>query len=461
MRIEVSRNLEKDGIEIRFESPPPADVIDLLDDHGFAYMGKERKWWVTYSDARWEVEQTLQARFEPVGGGPGSKIGTPSHEASLANIGKGAFSLLRFTFGDDHPVAEFVLFETAYFEAMSMAVAFGKSHFAMPIEKVEVFPAKYKTQARKALAAAKVITAEALQGKEQRNGWDFLDDRPRTEASPEALTSKNYHLARLEYKAADGKHQLAEFVVLEPTKTQSELFAIAFGTQRYSDRFVKATVVVPKAADRKRAVALLEDGKLVTPATATPSLATPDTNRQDWQSFKTHELLDHLKAEAKKARQGTGRKGRYSDSELYAAFEQWIVRHKPELAERKEQFWKTFLVISREEPDRKPSTIQERNFKKLLKIAPELPEALGAGHTHSKSSFGEDSALMDLSLDVLQEEAPEVYRVALSHYFKQQGDMVPDPDMELRINLEEATVVPLTYQDQFGYQQVYTTSNGE
>ncbi|MHB8160605.1 MAG: DUF1249 domain-containing protein [Thermoleophilia bacterium] len=94
-------------------------------------------------------------------------------------------------------------------------------------------------------------------------------------------------------------------------------------------------------------------------------------------------------------------------------------------------------------------TINERIFKKLEKILGDLtviPDYMKlVAH-----------GLMDLSVDRLYADEESV-TIALSHYFKQNGDMVPDPDMEVRIYPEMKMAEALTYQDSFGYQQVYPT----
>lgn len=41
--------------------------------------------------------------------------------------------------------------------------------------------------------------------------------------------------------------------------------------------------------------------------------------------------------------------------------------------------------------------------------------------------------------------------LAFSHYFKQNGDMVPDPDMEIMYIPSKNVVLPMSYQDQMSY----------
>lgn len=95
-------------------------------------------------------------------------------------------------------------------------------------------------------------------------------------------------------------------------------------------------------------------------------------------------------------------------------------------------------------------TIYHCNFRKLLGLIPNLA-GLHSGH-YLRFEAGE--AFMPLSVDTLYREGQRLC-IALAHYFEQNGDLVPDPDMELRVDLENETVEALTYQDQRIYQEVY------
>ncbi|MHB8967273.1 MAG: DUF1249 domain-containing protein [Thermoleophilia bacterium] len=94
-------------------------------------------------------------------------------------------------------------------------------------------------------------------------------------------------------------------------------------------------------------------------------------------------------------------------------------------------------------------TINERIFKKLGKVIGDL-SVIPAYTKFVAHGF------MDLGVDRLYGDKESV-TIALSHYFKQNGDMVPDPDMEVRIYPEMKMAEALTYQDSFGFQQVYPT----
>jgi len=84
--------------------------------------------------------------------------------------------------------------------------------------------------------------------------------------------------------------------------------------------------------------------------------------------------------------------------------------------------------------------------KKLIKLIPDIATRRSAG----KSKLAPD-ALMDLNLDVLSKQG-SIVRIALSHYYKQNGDMIADPDMEIIINTKLMTANAMTYQDSMIFQ---------
>jgi len=86
-------------------------------------------------------------------------------------------------------------------------------------------------------------------------------------------------------------------------------------------------------------------------------------------------------------------------------------------------------------------TIHHRNYLKLLRLLPDLDQ-LQAGAFLRLEAPG----FMPLTVDVLHRAGSRLL-LALAHHFEAQGDLVPDPDMELRADLEARTVEALTYQD--------------
>jgi hypothetical protein len=69
----------------------------------------------------------------------------------------------------------------------------------------------------------------------------------------------------------------------------------------------------------------------------------------------------------------------------------------------------------------------------------------------------ESKPYMDLSIDRLTSDQPGTIRISMAHNYTQNGDLMADPDMEIRIDPAGRTVEALTFQqDGLGiYQVVY------
>jgi len=95
--------------------------------------------------------------------------------------------------------------------------------------------------------------------------------------------------------------------------------------------------------------------------------------------------------------------------------------------------------------------IYERIYNKLSKIV--NLEELKKKMYIKKTSAG----MMDLSFDFLYNETKDSFRIAIAHNYVQNGDLMSDPDMEIRISPASKTAEALTYQqDNLGvYHQVY------
>jgi len=95
--------------------------------------------------------------------------------------------------------------------------------------------------------------------------------------------------------------------------------------------------------------------------------------------------------------------------------------------------------------------IYEQIYKKLNNLLPSGIEKFCANpERHIKLKA---EGVMDLNIDVITWKA-------MAHNFIQNGDVMADPDMEIRIHREQKTAEALTFQqDSLGiYQEVYPVS---
>lgn len=96
-------------------------------------------------------------------------------------------------------------------------------------------------------------------------------------------------------------------------------------------------------------------------------------------------------------------------------------------------------------------SIYHEIYNRIFSLIPNL-ESIDSYVRLTASSF------MDLHVDILAVEA-QAMRISMAHNFRQNGDVVPDPDMEIRIWRTCGMAEALTFQNQFIYQEVYRSED--
>lgn len=90
------------------------------------------------------------------------------------------------------------------------------------------------------------------------------------------------------------------------------------------------------------------------------------------------------------------------------------------------------------------------NYDRILKLVPDLLKSeIGDRWKFTASGF------MDLSVEIINREADNIY-IALSHYYEQAGDLVADPDMELKLMTNHKMVLPIAFQQAHIYRRVFS-----
>ena len=85
-------------------------------------------------------------------------------------------------------------------------------------------------------------------------------------------------------------------------------------------------------------------------------------------------------------------------------------------------------------------------YRKLITVLPNLR----AVQSHSKLTA---DGYMDLHLDILS-RANDTARIAIAQNYIHNGDIIPDPDMELVVDFKNRTVNAKTYQNLYVYSVV-------
>jgi hypothetical protein len=127
-----------------------------------------------------------------------------------------------------------------------------------------------------------------------------------------------------------------------------------------------------------------------------------------------------------------------SDIELYKAYFDIPVLMDDSFQNRIKDhvFGMTYEPLSKAPDSPQTNSTQHRNYRALASLAPEIVNG-EAMYMH----FMAGKAFMPLSIDRLSGD-----RISLSHYYRQSGDMMADPDMEFVIDREADTLSARTYQ---------------
>jgi len=84
-------------------------------------------------------------------------------------------------------------------------------------------------------------------------------------------------------------------------------------------------------------------------------------------------------------------------------------------------------------------------YTRLLQVIPNI-RIIGSYAKLSASGF------MDLHVDILNKNG-NVWRISLAHNYKADGDVIPDPDMEVTVDFGAETAQAETYQDTYVYRE--------
>lgn len=94
--------------------------------------------------------------------------------------------------------------------------------------------------------------------------------------------------------------------------------------------------------------------------------------------------------------------------------------------------------------------VYQKIYEKIKRLVPDIEQVpIGESFTLRAKGF------MDLHIDVLWRDEKKT-TISMAHYYKQNGDMVPDPDMEIAVYPKTKTAEALSYQDSMTYKRVFT-----
>jgi hypothetical protein len=100
-------------------------------------------------------------------------------------------------------------------------------------------------------------------------------------------------------------------------------------------------------------------------------------------------------------------------------------------------------------------TVYEVLYEKLYQLIPTLDAMIADSTTNGFKLVDPKGVFMDLHVNILERGDQEV-RISIAHYFTQNGDSIPDPDIEFRLIRRMKALEPLAIQMATGhYARVY------
>ena len=91
--------------------------------------------------------------------------------------------------------------------------------------------------------------------------------------------------------------------------------------------------------------------------------------------------------------------------------------------------------------------VYKENYKHIDKLTGGLLNFISSPNGYLKLK---SQPYMDLTIERI---GPD--EISLTHYYEQNGDLVPDPDMQVRIDFQNETAEALTCQDWICFRAVY------
>jgi hypothetical protein len=265
-------------------------------------------------------------------------------------------------------------------------------------------------------------------------------------------------------------NHIKNYIVFEPSKPKAEVIATKFAREHFGDNF-SGLAVKPRTHIREARI-LFDEGKIIFPTGQQTieekptkkqlpvSAEVPNTDSMETAPNKTREPEQQTLQKFYRWAAGNPAFKNVTNQEGRNVFNDWLKENAPEVSEVSiENMWRSHERITKS-----MNRIQKRGnglqpyssiYKKLQQVIPDLIKYVDAGVHTGKSVKDPKGGLMDLHFDYLGKDKKGNYLIALSHYFKQNGDLVPDPDMQIRILPEMKVAEAMTYQDQFGHQEIY------
>lgn len=159
MRVEISHNDEKNGIELRFDQKPMEEVTSLLNILGFKYSYRQTMWYAPLTNQRRDFAESLKASLAEEGDLRNIII-NPAYKPSLENIDDRNFSYVSLQFKNSEGELQSenkLLFDPSKKIADLIAKREGQKLFGDLFSGALIYPRNYKRKARILFEKGQVI----------------------------------------------------------------------------------------------------------------------------------------------------------------------------------------------------------------------------------------------------------------------------------------------------------------
>ena len=206
MKVDISINTNKSGIELRFDEKPAPDTTSQLKAVGFKYSYRQNMWYAVKTDSTTQFANNLKAALESGETTIAVKI-KPSYAASEENITKKNFSYVTIALKEkegDLSWENYIVFEPSRNVAQQIASEFAKEKFGEALSSVKIYPRNYLRKARQLFKEGKIID-----GKEEQKETTLKERKP--SVPPERPLSKKDKLEILDAFGNFARKRQADF----------------------------------------------------------------------------------------------------------------------------------------------------------------------------------------------------------------------------------------------------------
>lgn len=497
----ISDNSKQGGIELRFNAEPSPELQPKLRAMGFRHSKSQVMWYGENTSHAIEFAKEVEAIISMSPEGP-DLILSPTFDAVKTNIEKKEFSYVMITLRDGQ-VKNYVVFEPSKPKAEVIGSSFARKEFGDQFLALAAKPRLHVKEARILFDEGKIIFPEGQNVPHHKKS--SIKGLVKTETVIEEetisdkavgkiplreilLTTKDDNLrplykegkaysawsgADLFVKGLIGKFSDVYYKLIwndgETIEGSVDLEPVDFYTGKenilsghVTTYFTNLSKIQPNEIYSRKAIEkagrILKQYQLQETSAIVSSrsdLETPADKHRETERL----ALDKFYKWATKQEDLSNK----PDSITKEDFEKWLKDNYPELTEKNiESIWeshnrilKSFKRFNKRSTGKAAMQPYSSIYRKLMQVIPDLIKHIQEGKHHGKSEKDPKGGLMNLNYDFIGKDKKGNYIIALSHYFEQNGDMVADPDMQIRILPELEAAEAMTFQDQFKYQEVY------